>query len=44
LLEGARGFEPIARAAGFADAHALRAAFRSEYGLSPRDWLARMGS
>ncbi len=41
LAAGAPGIEDVARRSGFADAHALRAAFRSEFGLTPTCWLAR---
>ena len=41
LAAGARGLESIASRCGFADAHALRAAFRTELGLTPLQWLAR---
>lgn len=41
LADGARGLEDIAARCGLADAAALRAAFRAELGLTPRQWLAR---
>ena len=41
LAGGARGLEDIALKSGFPDAHALRAAFRTELGLTPTHWLAR---
>ncbi|OLP57967.1 hypothetical protein BJF93_14140 [Xaviernesmea oryzae] len=41
LGAGAKGLDDVAARAGFADAKALRAAFRQELGLSPRQWLAR---
>lgn len=41
LASGARGLEAIAQRCGFADAHALRSAFRAELGTTPRQWLAR---
>ncbi|GGF70733.1 transcriptional regulator [Azorhizobium oxalatiphilum] len=41
LAAGARGMEDVAAQCGFPDAHALRAAFRSELGLTPTQWLAR---
>lgn len=41
LAGGARGLEAVAQRCGFADAHALRSAFRSELGTTPRQWLAR---
>lgn len=41
LASGARGLGEIAAGAGFPDAHALRAAFRAELGLTPTQWLAR---
>ncbi len=41
LAAGARGLDDIAARCGFADAAALRAAFRAELGLTPRQWLAR---
>ncbi|MDT3718872.1 helix-turn-helix domain-containing protein [Pseudomonas oryzihabitans] len=41
LAAGARGLESIASRCGFADAHALRAAFRTELGLTPMQWLAQ---
>lgn len=41
LAEGARGLDDIAPRAGFPDAHALRAAFRAELGLTPTQWQAR---
>lgn len=40
LMTGGR-LEQIATGAGFADAQALRAAFRLELGLTPRQWLMR---
>lgn len=41
MTTGARGIEDIAFRSGFPDEHALRAAFRAELGMSPRQWLAR---
>ena len=41
LAGGARGLEDVALRSGFPDAHALRAAFRVELGLTPTQWLAR---
>ncbi len=41
LAGGARGLEDVALKSGFPDAHALRAAFRTELGLTPTHWLAR---
>lgn len=41
LAAGARGLDAIAQRCGFADAQALRLAFRSELGVTPRQWLAR---
>jgi transcriptional regulator GlxA family with amidase domain len=41
LVAGARGLEDVAARCGFADAQALRAAFRAELGMTPRQWLAR---
>jgi len=41
LADGARGLEDIAARCGFPDAHALRTAFRTELGMTPRQWLAR---
>lgn len=41
LAAGARGLDDIAMRCGFADAHALRAAFRAELGLTPTQWLSR---
>ncbi|OQP87499.1 hypothetical protein BTR14_06120 [Rhizobium rhizosphaerae] len=41
LAAGGRGLEDVAARAGFVDAQALRAAFRQELGLTPRQWLAR---
>lgn len=41
LADGARGLDDIAPRSGFPDAHALRAAFRAELGLTPMQWQAR---
>ncbi|MCG6204069.1 helix-turn-helix domain-containing protein [Rhodopseudomonas sp. HC1] len=41
LAGGARGLEDLATRCGFPDAAALRTAFRIEFGLTPRQWLAR---
>ena len=41
LSTGMRGLSDIAIKAGFPDDHALRAAFKAELGVSPRQWLAR---
>lgn len=41
LSAGARGLEDVALRSGFPDAHALRAAFRIELGVTPSQWLAR---
>ncbi|WP_459866205.1 helix-turn-helix domain-containing protein [Halomonas shantousis] len=41
LAGGARGLESIAERCGFSDAHALRAAFHAELGLTPMQWVAR---
>jgi len=41
LAGGARGLDDVAARCGFPDAHALRAAFRSELGQTPTQWLAR---
>lgn len=41
LTGGARGLDDIAARSGFPDAHALRAAFRAELGLTPTQWQAR---
>ncbi|WP_062120652.1 GlxA family transcriptional regulator [Aureimonas sp. AU40] len=41
LAAGARGFDDVAIRSGFPNAHALRAAFRSELHLTPTQWLAR---
>ena len=41
LAAGARGLEDVAERCGFPDAHALRAAFRAELGVTPMQWLAR---
>lgn len=40
-MASARGMDDIAARSGFPDDHALRAAFKSELGMSPRQWLAR---
>lgn len=40
LTEGS-GMEQVAARAGFPDAPAMRAAFRAELGLTPRQWLQR---
>lgn len=44
LARGARGIEDVAARCGFPDAHALRAAFRAELGVTPTQWLARQRS
>lgn len=44
LADGVRGLEQIADRSGFPDASALRTAFRSEFGLTPRQWMARLRS
>jgi len=41
MMAGARGMDDIAGRSGFPDDHALRAAFKAEFGMSPRQWLAR---
>lgn len=41
LVTGVRGLDDVAARCGFPDAHALRAAFRVEFGLTPLQWLAR---
>ncbi|PZU92710.1 MAG: AraC family transcriptional regulator [Chelatococcus sp.] len=41
MIGGMRGLDGVAARSGFPDAQALRAAFRSEFGLTPRQWLAR---
>ncbi|MBI5132062.1 MAG: helix-turn-helix domain-containing protein [Rhodopseudomonas palustris] len=41
LANGARGLEDVAVRCGFPDAPALRMAFRTELGMTPRQWLAR---
>lgn len=41
LLAGMEGLENVAEHSGFPDNHALRAAFHTELGMSPRQWLAR---
>lgn len=41
LADGARGLEDVAQRCGFPDTHALRAAFRTELGVTPTQWLAR---
>lgn len=41
MIAGARGIEDIAIRSGFPDDHALRAAFKAELRMSPRQWLAR---
>ena len=41
LTTGACGVEDVALRSGFPDAHALRSAFRVEFGLTPTQWLAR---
>jgi len=41
LAAGARGLDEVAARSGFPDAHALRAAFRVELGLTPTQWLAQ---
>jgi len=43
LAAGARGLDDVALRCGFPDAQALRAAFRTQLGLTPRQWLARQG-
>ncbi|MFC4297576.1 GlxA family transcriptional regulator [Castellaniella hirudinis] len=40
LAAGARGLEDVAQRCRFPDAHALRAAFRTELGVTPTQWLA----
>ncbi|UFS76274.1 AraC family transcriptional regulator [Tardiphaga sp. 37S4] len=41
LTSGVYGIEDVALRSGFPDAHALRAAFRAELGLTPTQWMAR---
>lgn len=41
LAAGAQGLEDVAERSGFPDSQALRSAFRTELGLTPRQWLAR---
>lgn len=41
MISGARGMEDIAIRSGFPDDHALRAAFKAELRMTPRQWLAR---
>ncbi len=41
LAAGTQGLDNVAARSGFADAQAMRAAFRTELGMSPRQWLAR---
>ncbi|WP_406735835.1 GlxA family transcriptional regulator [Thioclava sp. GXIMD4215] len=41
MCAGIRGLSGIAVRSGFPDDHALRAAFKTELGVSPRQWLAR---
>ncbi|TNE34904.1 MAG: helix-turn-helix domain-containing protein [Alphaproteobacteria bacterium] len=41
FLKGVKGLDRIALQSGFPDAQSLRAAFRSELGLTPTQWLAR---
>ncbi|WNV11546.1 GlxA family transcriptional regulator [Tardiphaga sp. 709] len=41
LTSGVHGIEDVALRSGFPDAHALRAAFRAELGLTPTQWMAR---
>ncbi|WP_420132089.1 GlxA family transcriptional regulator [Rhodopseudomonas sp.] len=41
LAGGTRGLEDVAARCGFPDAAALRTAFRTELGVTPRQWLAR---
>lgn len=41
LLDGVNSFERIAERSGFPDAQAMRTAFRIEFGMTPRQWLAR---
>ena len=41
LVAGVRGLDDISVRSGFPDSHALRTAFRAEFGLTPTQWLAR---
>ncbi|MGE7370837.1 GlxA family transcriptional regulator [Neorhizobium sp. NPDC001467] len=41
ILKGATGLDQIAARCGFADAKSMRMAFRTEAGVSPRQWQAR---
>jgi transcriptional regulator GlxA family with amidase domain len=41
LLSGARGLDDVAMRSGFPDSYALRAAFRTELGITPMQWIAR---
>ena len=41
LLTGAAGLDQVAAQSGFPDAKSLRTAFRTELGLTPRQWQAR---
>ncbi len=41
MSAGIRGLDDIAARSGFVDTQAMRAAFRTELGMSPRQWLAR---
>jgi len=41
LAHGMRGLDAVAAQCGFPDAHALRTAFRAEFGTTPTQWLAR---
>lgn len=41
LLEGASGLDQIAGRCGFPDAKSLRQAFRTEVGVTPKQWQAR---
>jgi transcriptional regulator GlxA family with amidase domain len=41
LTSGVHGMEDVALRSGFPDAHALRATFRAELGLTPTQWMAR---
>jgi transcriptional regulator GlxA family with amidase domain len=44
LTGGARGLEDVAATCGFLDGHAPRKAFRTEFGMTPTQWLARQRS
>jgi transcriptional regulator GlxA family with amidase domain len=41
IVSGMRGLDPVAARSGFPGSHALRAAFHTELGMSPRQWHAR---